>query len=130
MGMQASSAMTMGNASSDAAMMNNLNVGVQFGTAESQPAMQGQRIIDMDVSNFAFSPSTVHLKKGEKVAIRLHGKEGKHGFGSADLGINVTVDAGQTVVSIPTDKAGTFAFRCTVPCGPGHMNMQGSIVIE
>ena len=34
------------------------------------------------------------------------------------------------LVKIPTDKAGTFEFFCNVQCGPGHSDMEGTIIIE
>ena len=43
----------------------------------------------------------------------------------------VTVAPGQTVsVKLPTDKKGAFTFFCSVPCGPGHQNMKGTLTIE
>jgi cytochrome c oxidase subunit 2 len=136
--MAVSSPMAM-QASSPAAMMPPASAGRQMGAGAAAsvsvkvtpPVMQGQRVVDVTAKNFEFQPNVIHLKKGENVAVRLHSTEGTHGFGSRDLGINVTVSEGQTVlVTIPTDKAGTFSFRCTVPCGPGHMDMTGTIVIE
>ncbi len=63
--------------------------------------------------------------------VRLKGVEGIHSFAIAELGINMRIEPGQTVdVEIPTDTAGTFAFMCRVPCGPGHKDMKGSLVIS
>ena len=89
------------------------------------------RTIEMSVENFAFTPGTLNLKKGEKVKLVLNGVSGIHSFASKDLGINQQVSAGETVtIEIPTDTAGTFSFRCAVPCGSGHNDMKGSIVIS
>lgn len=100
--------------------------------ADSAPAGdQAMRTIDVTVKNFEFSPNEIHIKKGEKVTLHLIGTEGTHGFAVPDLGINLSVSAGQTVsVAIPTDKTGTFQFFCSIPCGPGHKGMKGTIVIE
>lgn len=92
---------------------------------------QAARVIEVSVASFAFSPNAIIIKKGENVVIRLKGVDGSHGFGVPELGINVPIAAGETKdVTIPTDAAGTFAFRCTVPCGPGHRDMKGTIVIS
>ena len=32
-------------------------------------------------------------------------------------------------VEFVADKAGTFSFRCSVPCGSGHQLMQGTLVV-
>lgn len=89
------------------------------------------RIIEVTVDNWAFAPTAITAATGEKVIVRLTGVEGIHSFAIEDLGINVRVEAGQTVdVEIPTDKAGTFAFRCRIPCGDGHMDMKGTLTIS
>jgi cytochrome c oxidase subunit 2 len=57
--------------------------------------------------------------------------EGKHSLVIADLGVNVEVEPGETKdIEIPTEKAGTFEFRCRIPCGPGHKDMKGTLVVS
>ena len=47
------------------------------------------------------------------------------------LGISETMYAGENkLVKIPTNKTGTFEFRCNVWCGSGHKDMKGVIIIE
>lgn len=88
------------------------------------------RVVTIAASNFAFSPNGIVAKKGEKVTLRLTSTEGNHGFGVPDLGINTTMFEGKTVdVELPTDKTGTFSFKCSVPCGSGHRDMTGTITI-
>lgn len=89
------------------------------------------RVIVLTASNWQFSPSAIRVKRGEKVILRIVGQEGVHGFKIAELGINQTIDLGKTVdIALPTDTAGTFEFFCSVPCGSGHKQMRGTIVIE
>jgi cytochrome c oxidase subunit 2 len=89
------------------------------------------RTIVVSVSTWEFSPSAISVKKGEKVQLQLIGGEGTHSFAVPDLGMNVRVEAGQSVtVDLPTDEAGTFDFRCMVPCGEGHKDMTGKLTIE
>ncbi|OGJ56472.1 hypothetical protein A3D88_03795 [Candidatus Peribacteria bacterium RIFCSPHIGHO2_02_FULL_52_16] len=89
------------------------------------------RTIEIDVTTFSFSPSTITVKKGEKVQIRLKGGNGTHGFSSPSLGIDKTVSPGSSqTFDLNTATAGTFAFFCSIPCGSGHGNMFGSIVIQ
>jgi len=94
--------------------------------AEDEP-----RVIEVTAQNWVFTPATITAKQGEKILVRLRGISGVHSFGVSDMGINVTINPGETKdIEIPTDKAGTFSFRCMVPCGEGHMDMVGEIVIE
>ena len=88
------------------------------------------KLIKISATNFAFTPSTITVKKGQKVTLRVTNAEGVHGFGIPDLGVNVRIEPDQSVdISLDTSKAGTFSFRCTVPCGPGHKEMTGTITI-
>ena len=94
-------------------------------------AVMEARIVNVDAENWTFTPNVITAKVGEKVVVHLSGKSGVHSFAIPDLGVNVPVAPGQTVdVALPTDKAGTFSFRCAIPCGSGHKDMKGTIVIE
>ncbi len=96
------------------------------GTDQGEP-----RVIAMTVTDWEFSQKEIRLKKGEKVTVRLTGVEGDHSFMANDLGLNVAVEPGETKdFTIPTDTTGTFGFRCGIPCGPGHRDMTGQIIIE
>lgn len=89
------------------------------------------RIVQIMADNWTFSPSVISAKKGEDVTIQVTGAAGVHGFSIPDLGVNVNVSPGQTVsVTLPTDTVGTFGFRCSIPCGAGHKEMKGVVVVE
>jgi len=89
------------------------------------------RIITMTSTDWQFNPVTINAKKGEKVIVRLTNNQGIHSFGAMELGLNIRINPGETKdIAIPTDKAGNFEFRCLVPCGPGHKDMRGTIVIS
>ncbi len=99
--------------------------------AASAAVSAGARVITMSVTDFVFSPNTITVNKGEKVVVRLTAVSGTHGFGSSELGLNVRIEPGETKdIVIPTDKAGIFAFKCSVPCGSGHRDMTGTIIVE
>ena len=89
------------------------------------------RVIKVTAENWKFGPTVIRAKKGEKVKIELTGISGTHGFAVPDLGINTPIQPGQTVsIDLPTDKAGSHTFLCSIPCGPSHKDMKGQIVIE
>ncbi len=99
--------------------------------ASSVTGSADARIIEMSVTDWEFKPNAITVKKGEKVIVRLTDVAGGHSFASRDLGINVVINPGETKdIEIPTGTEGTFAFRCAVPCGPGHKDMTGTIVVE
>lgn len=91
---------------------------------------QAARVIEMTVDEWTFAPNAIQVAQGENVIVRLTGVKGSHSFAIPDLDINVPIEPGETKdVTIPTDKAGTFAFRCFVPCGEGHKEMTGTLTI-
>lgn len=106
------------------------DAGGDGGVSKVQPAPES-RVIRMTSESWKFTPNVVAVKKGENVTIQISGLSGTHGFSVPGLGINAPVITGQTVtVKVPTDKAGTFPFLCSIPCGAGHTDMRGQIVIQ
>lgn len=97
---------------------------------EEQAVPQG-RVIQVTAELWKFTPNVIQAKQGEETVLQITGISGTHGFSVPDLGIAATIIQGQTVsVSLPTDQPGAFDFRCSVPCGIGHQDMKGQIVIE
>ena len=81
--------------------------------------------------DWEFQPSMIRVKQGEKVSFHLMGIEGDHGVAIPGLGISESMAQGEMkMVPIPTDKPGSYDFFCNVPCGSGHRDMKGTIVIE
>ncbi len=93
--------------------------------------VRAPRIIKVTADTWIFSPATITAKKGEKVTLQITGVNGTHGFMVPDLGLNATIAAGQTTtVTLPTDKTGTFAGSCSIPCGQGHKDMRVTVIIS
>ena len=127
---ESSSAMMIEESSSAAMMKQSSEAMMTSSAAMSKPDQASARVIDLTVDNFAFMPSSISLKKGEKVTLRLKGAAGIHGLAIPDLGVSVKVEPGATVdVVLNTDTAGTFSFFCNIPCGSGHKDMRGTITI-
>lgn len=81
--------------------------------------------------NWDWSPSTITVKKGDKVRLKITSTDIEHGFAIKDFNINVKLAPGQTqVVEFVADKVGTFGFRCNVPCGEGHREMTGTLIVQ
>lgn len=116
--------------SSKAAMMDDDDDNGDAMEPSSKPTAS-TRVIEITTDNWSFSPSSISVKKGEKVVLRVGGAAGIHGVAIAELGINVRSEPGKSVdVELPTDKAGTFTFFCNIPCGPGHKDMKGTLTIS
>ena len=97
----------------------------------SAPKEEQTRVIAVTADNWSFTPPTFTVRKGERVELHITGRAGIHSFAIPALDINVPVAAGEIkVVTLPTDEAGAFPFRCAIPCGSGHKDMTGTVTIE
>ncbi|MFQ5876005.1 MAG: cupredoxin domain-containing protein [Dehalococcoidia bacterium] len=77
----------------------------------------------------AFHPSAITVVKGETIHLKITSTDRSHTFTIDELGINISVDAGQTVTKeIKVDKAGTFTFYCAVP-GHRGAGMEGTLSV-
>lgn len=82
-------------------------------------------------SNWKFDPGTIVVKQGDKVKIKITSTDVKHSFMLKDYNINVQLEPNQTqTIEFTADKSGVFQFRCAVPCGAGHKDMIGTLVVK
>jgi cytochrome c oxidase subunit 2 len=88
------------------------------------------RTIDITLSRYAFSPEQVEVGLGERVRLNVTSVDGAHGFQVKELGVDVPIPAGRTVMLdlIPTE-AGTFEIQCSGYCGRGHKRMRARLVV-
>ena len=86
--------------------------------------------IEITAKKFAFSPSTITLKKGEPVILRQTSADRVHGFMSRPLKIDTDIAAGKTTdVAVTPATAGNFAVICDHYCGTGHGNMKMKVSV-
>ncbi len=78
-----------------------------------------------------FNPSTIIVKRGDKVKITLLSSDISHGFAIPEYNINQEINPGKTTtVEFFADKVGTFSFYCSIPCGKSHLQMIGQLIVE
>lgn len=104
-------------------------------TAQTQVSPTGavaSEKITVEGSEFAFTPSTITLKKGETAEITFK-NAGKypHNLTISDLGVkSKTIQPGEEdTFSVTPDKTGQFSFLCTVP-GHADKGMTGTLTVE
>lgn len=86
---------------------------------------------NMTAKNWQFDPSTITVNKGDTVRLKITGSDAAHSFMLKDYNLNVKIEPGQTqTVEFVADKAGEFSFRCGVPCGEGHRDMTGKLIVK
>ena len=87
--------------------------------------------ITMTARRFEFDPAVITVKKGEKVRLIITAIDHDHGFKLDAFDINQVLKQGDpTIIEFTANKAGTFAFKCSVYCGHGHGKMKGKLVVE
>jgi heme/copper-type cytochrome/quinol oxidase subunit 2 len=87
--------------------------------------------VSMTAKDFAFVPSVINAKVGDTVKVTLTGADAKHSFVLPTFHVNTVVNPGQTkTFSFKVTKKGTFTFRCGVPCGVGHKDMTGTVIVS
>lgn len=79
-------------------------------------------------SDFVFDQKEYHVKKGDKVKVKLVNKSGIHGLAIPEYGIDLQGDKMEQEVTF--DKAGTFEMHCAVMCGAGHADMKSVLIVE
>ncbi|HPU94743.1 MAG TPA: cupredoxin domain-containing protein [Candidatus Gracilibacteria bacterium] len=99
-------------------------------TEESQP-VQETKTFNITARQFEFSPNTISVNEGDKVVVNLTSEDVAHGFAITEYAINETAPAGTTrIIEFTANKKGTFTFRCPVPCGEGHADMVGNLIVN
>jgi cytochrome c oxidase subunit 2 len=87
--------------------------------------------VDMVVNNFSFSPSVINAKQGDTIKIKLTGADAEHSFYLPAFKVNIAVMPGKTkTFSFKVTKKGTFSYTCHIPCGSGHKDMKGTVVVS
>jgi cytochrome c oxidase subunit 2 len=97
---------------------------------EAANAAVEPKVIEISAKKFAFTPSTITLKKGEPVILRLTSADRVHGFMSKPLKIDTDIAAGKTTdVTVTPSSAGNFTVICDHYCGTGHGNMKMKVAV-
>jgi len=95
------------------------------------PRAAEPRVVEITAKRFEFSPSSLTLKKGETVTLRLKSLDVTHGFFQKALGIDLEIEPGKvTEMTLTPQAAGRYVTICDHFCGSGHGNMKLTIVVE
>ena len=89
------------------------------------------RTVEITARRFEFVPSTITLKKGETVTLRVKSEDVIHGLFSRDLKIDTDIDPDETQdLTVTPRKAGRFVAICHHFCGAQHGNMKLTVIVE
>jgi heme/copper-type cytochrome/quinol oxidase subunit 2 len=89
-----------------------------------------------------FFPGVIVVNQGDTVNVSVRNTDDMpHGFAIAAYDMNAAINPGQdqpngsitpyttSVQPFTASKAGVFRWFCTTPCGPGHFEMVGQLVV-
>ena len=114
----------------------------------AQAASPGVRVIEVTAKKYEYNPSTIRVKKGTKVELKIRALDKTHGFkisqypdgsdgkGAPGLVFNDFQDGwkvekdSDTVIDFTANEPGTYTFKCSNFCGFGHLHMKGELVVE
>jgi cytochrome c oxidase subunit 2 len=101
------------------------------GARDSNGAAAGVHEIPVTAKKYEFTPSSIHVKKGEHVKLLITAVDHDHGFKLPAFDIQQELKKGDTTtIEFTADKAGTFRFACSHVCGLGHRRMKAELVVE
>lgn len=108
-----------------------------FGAANDEPVAEPEPTpapstvsFNVTAKQWSFSPTTITVKKGDRVRLSITSVDVRHGFALPTFDISETLQPGQTTtVEFSADQAGSFSFFCNVFCGDGHGAMTGTLVV-
>ncbi len=86
---------------------------------------------DLVSFQWGFEPQFIEVNKGDHVKLKMTSDDVAHGIGLDEYQINEPIIPGQTSeIEFIADKPGTFRYYCSVPCGEGHDEQGGFIIVR
>ncbi len=87
--------------------------------------------VNIQAYKYGFEPSTIVVTQGDLVRITAESIDVPHGLAISGYNVDMYLNGLESeTVEFVADKAGTFNFYCSVPCGSGHSAMQGVLIVE
>jgi len=92
----------------------------------SSPAATASEEIVIKAKSWEFDQAEYVIPKDTPVKITVENLNGAHGIEIDDVGVKVRGGKSEIV----TLSAGTYEFRCNIPCGAGHKEMVAKLVVQ
>ncbi len=106
---------------------------IYFRASETTPIKPTGNIVEINITanKNKWNPTLITVKAGDTVKINLINEDPyDHGFAIEAFGINKRMFAKQeTSIEFVASKIGDFPFYCSVPCGEGHFEQTGHLIV-
>lgn len=107
---------------------------VYFRAPETAPIKPTGNVVEINITanKNKWDPTLIAVKAGDTVKIKLINEDPyDHGFAIEAFGINKRMFAKQNAsIEFIASKKGDFLFYCSVPCGEGHFEQIGHLIVE
>jgi cytochrome c oxidase subunit 2 len=80
---------------------------------------------NIEAFRFGYTPNVIRVNQGDNVKLNIDNVDTPHGIRIPELGVS-----GENTVEFTANEKGEFTWRCLIPCGQGHMVMNGTIIVE
>lgn len=103
---------------------------------EIGPVKFSGRTIEIEMrvlkDQWKWEPAEIKIKAGDYIRIKIFNEDDyDHGFALDIFGVNRRLFPLQTtIVEFAASNAGRFNFYCSVPCGEGHYDQIGFLIVE
>ncbi len=116
------------NAANNQAFSNNPASNSSVNQSDATPSVKEFTITEQ---NYSLFPSTIAVKKGDKVRITLKDNDGVHDLKIDEFSVAMKIiHAGeQDIAEFTADMAGSFQYYCSVD-GHRALGMRGTLVVE
>jgi heme/copper-type cytochrome/quinol oxidase subunit 2 len=86
--------------------------------------------VKMWARNWEWTPDLIRVKKGTRVVINFISEDASHAFflKAYKIKVNLPQDT-KAQIEFIADKAGSFKWRCSRPCGNGCAKMVGTLEV-
>lgn len=116
--------------------------------AYRMPSPEGVQTIEVTAKKYEFEPSTIRVKQGARVQLKIRATDHAHGFKISEMpdGVDTKGNPGlvfasaqdctkieegkSETVEFVAQTSGRYAFRCCVHCGWHHRGMKGELIVE
>lgn len=100
------------------------------GPVLSGEMVEGVRVVGIVARQYEFEPSTITVRQGEKIRLKVTSEDVTHGIDIEGYNIDRVLKPNKTeVIEFTADKPGRHHFHCSVYCGKGHEDMHGELVV-
>lgn len=118
------------------------------GQATAQRSAPAPTVIHLTAEKSRYDPASLHVKAGSTVELHITAVDRSHGFlinaypdkaaTAQSPGLIfphpqtcLKIEKGQeAVITFEARTPGTYAFRCCVFCGFGHLGMKGELIVD